>query len=84
MNQNCWSIINVLKPYCAELECILDWFHIGKKFQNTIGALAKEHEETLLHIKWCVWYNDVNEAIIRLQSLRDTLVDEKIGSPAYL
>lgn len=78
--KNCWSVINALKPYCAGLECILDWFHIGKKFQNTIGALAKEHEETLLHIKWCIWHNDVNEAITRLQSLRDALVDEKMRS----
>jgi transposase-like protein len=75
--KNCWSVIDTLKPHCAGLECILDWFHIGKKFQNTIGALAKEHEETLLHIKWCVWHNDVDEAISRLKNLYDTLTDEK-------
>jgi hypothetical protein len=76
--KNCWSIINVLKPHCSELECVLDWFHIGEKFQNTIGVLPEEYEETLLHIKWCVWHNDANEALSRLKALHNTIDDEKI------
>ena len=80
--KNCWSVINVLKPHCVEIECVLDWFHIGKKFQNTIGALPKEYEETLLHIKWCVWHNDANEALNRLKNLYESLTDEKSRSKA--
>jgi len=30
---NCWSVILSLTPHCQQL-CILDWFHIAKKFQN--------------------------------------------------
>ncbi|MDV2998032.1 MAG: ISKra4 family transposase ISAcas1 [Chroococcidiopsis sp. SAG 2025] len=31
---NCWSVVLSLKSHCLDLECILDWFHIGQKFQN--------------------------------------------------
>ena len=35
---NCWSVLLTIKQYCASLECILDWFHIGKKFQQVKNA----------------------------------------------
>ncbi|MEM6447564.1 MAG: ISKra4 family transposase, partial [Cyanobacteria bacterium P01_D01_bin.123] len=30
---NCWSAISSLEPHCRKLTCILDWFHIGMKFE---------------------------------------------------
>jgi hypothetical protein len=30
--QNCWVVLSAVAPHCHTLECILDWFHIGKKF----------------------------------------------------
>ena len=32
--QNCWSGLSVIAPHCQTLECMLDWFHIGKTFQG--------------------------------------------------
>jgi hypothetical protein len=37
--KNCWSIINSLDGRCKRLYCILDWFHIGKKFENIINGI---------------------------------------------
>lgn len=37
---NCWSVMLALKPHCLSLLCILDWFHIGKKFQTVKNALG--------------------------------------------
>jgi len=36
---NCWSVISSLVPHCQQLICILDWFHIAKKFQNVRGTV---------------------------------------------
>ena len=30
--KNFWSVLLSLKSHCQSLECILNWFHIGKKF----------------------------------------------------
>jgi len=37
---NCWSVLSIIKPECSTLECVLDWFHIGKRFQNVKTALG--------------------------------------------
>jgi len=38
--KNCWTVLGAIQPYCATLECILDWFHIGKKFQTVQNAAS--------------------------------------------
>jgi len=38
---NGWSVVAALQPECATLECLLDWLHIGKKFQNVKHALGE-------------------------------------------
>ena len=50
--KNCWSVLSVLKPDCQTLECILDWFHIAKKFQNVNQALGTAFEKSLESAKW--------------------------------
>jgi len=40
--KNCWNIIKSLSNHCLILLCILDWFHIGKKFENVDDQLSKK------------------------------------------
>jgi anti-sigma28 factor (negative regulator of flagellin synthesis) len=68
---NCWNLIKSLEKHCGEIEYILDWFHIGKKFQNTLSAVIGEDKEELEHIKWKVWHGKATDAIIRLNKLID-------------
>lgn len=73
--QNCWSVIASLKPYCRTLEPILDWFHIGQKFQNVKQALGETVEEFLDRCKWKLWHGNVEEALTKLETLILTLSD---------
>ena len=50
--KNSWSVLSAIRPYCDTLECILDWFHIGKKFQNVKTALGEAFETLLDSAKW--------------------------------
>lgn len=43
--KNCWSVISTVQSHCQKLECILDWFHIGKKFQTVSNALGEAFEQ---------------------------------------
>lgn len=74
--KNCWSSTVLLKNQCEKFTGILDWFHIGMKFQNVFNILPKEHQETLEHIKWRVWNGDAQIAQDRLLQLKETLQDE--------
>ena len=49
--KNCWSVIASLKPYCQRLESILEWFHIGKRFQTVKNALGGSFEASLKSCK---------------------------------
>jgi hypothetical protein len=49
---NCWSVIWSLERHCTQLTGILDWFHIGKKFQNIRSAVEDGDKETLERVKW--------------------------------
>ena len=48
---NCWSTILSLEAHCKQVLCILDWFHIGKKFQNVRSAVEDKFKETLARVK---------------------------------
>ncbi len=74
---NCWSVLGAIQPYCGSWEWILDWFHIGKKFQTVKNALGETFEEALDSAKWKLWHGKSEEALAKLALLRDNLTDDK-------
>lgn len=73
---NCWNIVDSLEGHCHSIERILDWHHIAMKFQNTrLGQ--EELNEQLSGAKWYLWNGLPDKAIERLQSISDTLKDDK-------
>ena len=77
---NCWAVLLALQPYCAALECILDWFHIGKKFQTVKNALGEAFATALDSAKWKLWHGKAEDALAKLAVLRDTIADEALKS----
>ena len=75
--QNCWSVIQALQPHCLHIEAILDWFHIGKKFQNVLNGLNTTNQESLEKVKWKLWHGQATEALEKLEILRKQIIDEK-------
>jgi len=69
--KNCWSIINSLGERCKKLYCILDWFHIGKKFENIINGTNAENSKELSKIKSFFWHGNVIEGIKALEQLKE-------------
>lgn len=74
---NCWSVILDLQPHCQNLELILDWFHIGKKFQNVKNAIGEALDESLENAKWSLWHGRAEEALKKIAILRDNISEEK-------
>jgi hypothetical protein len=72
---NCWSVLSVIQPHCHRLECILDWFHIAKRFQNVKNALGAAFEQSLDSAKWQLWHGKADVALGKLILLRDNLTD---------
>jgi hypothetical protein len=71
---NCWDIVDSLEKKCHSIERILDWHHIAMKFQNArLGQ--KDVNEQLSGTKWYLWHGKPDEAIERLQSIRDSFQD---------
>jgi hypothetical protein len=71
---NCWDVVDSLEKKCHSIERILDWHHIAMKFQNTrLGQ--EEVNERLSGAKWYLWHGKPDEAIERLQSIRDSFQD---------
>ena len=64
--KHCWTVLGALQPYCATLECILDWFHLGKKFQTVQNALGEALEASLERAKWTLWHGKAEEALAKL------------------
>src|SRR4051794_22905762 len=60
----------------ATLECILDWFHIGKKFQQVQNALGEACTASLESAKWKLWHGHVDDALTKLALLRDNVSEE--------
>lgn len=75
--KTCWSVIAALKPYCQRLEPILDWFHIGKKFQTVKYALCDSFEDPLESCKWNMWHGNVKESLIKLEMLMLNISDSQ-------
>ena len=74
---NCWASISILETHCKTLETILDWFHIGKKFQTVKSALGTAFGESLEKAKWSLWHGDAEKALRKIALIRDNITDEK-------
>jgi len=74
---NCWSVILSLNNHCKQLTCILDWFHIGKKFQNVRSAVEEGFKDTLERVKWTLWHGNSDEALTKLELLITNVTDPK-------
>jgi hypothetical protein len=72
---NCWSVVEAIKPLCAHMTYILDWFHLAMKMQNI--SLPAELKEKLMRIKWHLWRGKVDNVLIRLKQLLELSKDEK-------
>jgi hypothetical protein len=72
---NCWNIAKAMEPLCGSITYILDWFHLGMKFENI--SLPKKLKEDLMHIKWHLWRGDVEKAILRFDEILELTKDEK-------
>jgi hypothetical protein len=75
--KNCWSVLSALTPHCQTLECILDWFHIAKKFQNVNQALGSALEKSLESAKWELWHGQADESLAKLSLLRQNINDKQ-------
>ena len=75
--ENCWSTISTLEPHCQKLELILDWFHIGMKFQNMINALEDPLSNSLEKAKWSLWHGEVDKALGKIAIIRANISDEE-------
>ncbi len=74
---NCWSVILSLKSHCQQLVCILDWFHIGKKFQNVRSAVEEGFQDSLERVKWTLWHGKPDKALAKLAMLMKNITDTK-------
>lgn len=75
---NCKAVAKSLKNYCGDLEQILDWFHIAKKFQNIIVAVDEDRIKLLERAKWKLWHGKSKESIAKLKELLVKGIDKKI------
>jgi hypothetical protein len=66
---NCWNVIDAIKPFCGSMTSILDWFHVAMKIENI--ALPNKLKERLIRVKWHLWRGNVEYAVIRLEQLID-------------
>lgn len=64
---NCWNVINAIKPFCGSMTPILDWFHVAMKVENI--SLPKDLKERLTRVKWHLWRGNTEYATIRLEQL---------------
>jgi hypothetical protein len=74
---NGWSVIVSLERHCAQIIGIVDWFHLGKKFQNVRSAVEDGDKETLERVKWTLWHGRPDEALAKLHMLRTNVTDAK-------
>jgi hypothetical protein len=71
--KNCWGIIKSLEKSCKKLECILDWFHIAKKFEPAIKSARKETALLLKQSKTHLWSGDTENGLRLLNKLKVSL-----------
>ena len=74
---NGWSSISVLAPHCKMLDTVLDWFHIGKKFQTVKNALGEVLSASLEKAQWSLWHGDAEKALRKIALIQDNITDEQ-------
>ena len=72
--------LTALSEHCGKLELILDWFHIGMKFQNVLSILPDTMKEDLEGAKWKLWHGLQTECFEKLDFLIAQIEDEKLKS----
>lgn len=53
---------------------ILDWFHIGKKFENVINGINAKNSKELSNIKSFFWKGEIVTGIENLKQLKDKVL----------
>jgi len=73
--KNCWNILKSLKNHCGLLVCILDWFHIAKKFENAKKSFLdlKKFNE----IKNLIWNGKIDAGLEMLLMLKNGISQEE-------
>jgi hypothetical protein len=76
--KNCWQATKILSKDCDQIDYILDWFHIARKFQPLLNmnAISKENKELIEKIKWELWHGKSEKALLNLTAMIDTISDE--------
>ena len=72
--ENCWKVVDALRPLAGGMTEILDWFHLAMKIKNI--ALPADYKDNLVKIKWHLWRGRVDRARIRLLELIDLVSGE--------
>ena len=75
--QNCWNVVEALRPLSGVMTCILDWFHISMKMNNI--ALPEKLKTKFLRIKWHLWRGRVDSALARLTQLAEEAKTETVA-----
>ena len=75
---NCWSITKTLSPHCKEIEEILDWFHITKRFTIINNSIDPTLIKKLEKVKWCLWHDKHKESLVKIEALKAEVSVEKV------
>lgn len=75
---NCWNVVESLRPLCNKMTCILDWFHISMKMNNI--ALPKDLKSKFIRVKWHLWRGNHQNAVIRLDQLIESTTKEALSN----
>lgn len=67
---NCRKTVKVLEPHCQKLTCVLDWFHIAKRFTVLKNSLLETSHPILADAKQALWKGDVKKALAELLTIR--------------
>lgn len=84
--ENCWKIVEGLRPLSNSITCILDWFHISMKIQTI--SFSKDKKEELMSVKWHLWRGNIDNAQEKLDkiimSVDDKYKDKLIKFKNYI
>lgn len=80
--KNCWRATSILSSSYADVESILDWFHIAKKFQPLLNmnSLSGDDINKIEGIKWEIWHGKSDKAILNLDNLTKNILDKEVVS----
>lgn len=78
--KNCWQATKGLEKNCAQIETVLDWFHIAKKFQPLLNMnmINEPIKAKIEQIKWEIWHGKGDKATANLKDLISVIADDNI------